>query len=213
MAGSSLLSNLARAAKVLALLLFLLPWVTVSCSTEALVAQAGPEAQAMPGPRSCVLIKASGMQLAMGNATPSRECVGGDATGADTGNESGDNNPFAKPDMMVIAAAVLILLSLAVSFLLKGGTGALAAGGGCLIAAGLLCYDVLVRIPQAVRDSMASGAGAGGGGGPSAEQLSQMIRTKAEIGFWLVIVALLAAIVLHILAMRKPSAAVPPATL
>ena len=36
MAGSSLFTNLGRGAKVLALLLFFLPWVTVSCSTEAL---------------------------------------------------------------------------------------------------------------------------------------------------------------------------------
>jgi hypothetical protein len=225
MAGSSLLSNLARAAKLLALLfLFLLPFVSVSCSPQAMLAAsrasasggaAAPDVGSLPGGgRDCALLTATGLQLVTGNWQPSRECVQG-LGGGDMPQENRPdaNSPFGQPDYFVIGAAVLILLSLLASFLLKGGAGPMAAAGGCVLALCLLIYDIMMRWPGLLRAEAGRSpgmGGGGGGGGPSAEQMAQIVHIKAQMGFWLTVLALLAAVVLSILAMRKPSAAVPP---
>ncbi len=134
MAGSSLsLTNLARAAKVVALLLFVLPWVTISCAEQTLASM-------------------SGVDLAMGSVTVTNPMTG-----------ASERPPGAgEADMYVIAAAILILAALLATFLLKGRAGAIAAIGGCAAAAALLCYTVLVRIPAKAHESPASGSGAEG---------------------------------------------------
>jgi hypothetical protein len=216
MAGSSLLSNLARAAKLIALLLFLLPFMAVSCSPRAMLeATRGPGAPAMPeastlpgGGRDCTLISASGLQLALGNATASRDCADlmGGGNMMPEGNASTNNGPFSNTDYFVIGAAALILLSLLATFLL-GARGFLVAAGGCLVAALLLAYDILMRLPQEIR---AGPPGQSAGTGPSPEQIAQIVHIRPEIGFWLTLVALLAAIALNVMAARKPGVAVPP---
>ncbi|HVQ09306.1 MAG TPA: hypothetical protein VMS43_12815 [Allosphingosinicella sp.] len=216
MAGSSLFGNLARAAKLLALLLFLLPFVAVSCSPQALLeATRGPGAPAMPeasslpgGGRNCTLITASGLQLAIGNATASRDCAElmGGGNMMPEGSASTNNGPFSNMDYFVIGAAALILLSLLATFLL-GARGFLVAAGGCLVAALLLAYDIFMRIPNEVR---AGPRGQGGGDGPSPEQLAQIVHIRPEIGFWLTLVALAAAIALSVMAAGKVKATVPP---
>ena len=225
MAGSSLLSNLARAAKLLALLfLFLLPFVAVSCSPQAMLAAsrasasgggaAAPDIGQLPGGgRDCTLLTATGLQLVTGNWQPSRECVQG-LGGGDMPQENRPDasSPFGQSDYFVIGAAVLILLSLLASFLLKGGTGPMAAIGRLrarALPADLRRHDALARRPARARRRRNPSMG-GGGGGPSAEQMAQIVQIKAQMGFWLTVAALLAAIVLSILAMRKPGAAVPP---
>lgn len=192
--------NLARIAKVVALLLFILPWVTISCSPRALSQMGGADAAAMAGAPDVPLATATGLQLATGGVAVSEQARTGPTASA---------NPFGKPNPMVLGAAVLILLSLGATFVLKGSTGPLAAAAGSALAAAALCYTILVQIPQAARGAF---SGAGGGappGGPSPEQMAQMIQVHVEIGFWLVLAALAAAVVLNVLAMKgsAPTAA------
>lgn len=176
------MGNLARIAKVIALLLFVLPWVTISCAEQTLVSM-------------------SGVDLVTGNITMTNPMTG--ASESPPGQNGGD--------LYVIIGAVLILLSLVATFLLKGSKGALVAAIGSAAAAACLAYTVLVRIPNAARaDSAMGGAGGGGGaGGPSPEQIAQMIQVNVQIGFWLVLAALAAAVVLNVLAMKgsAPAAA------
>lgn len=225
MAGSSLFSNLARAAKLLALIfLFLLPFVAVSCSPQAMMeasrasAAAGggaaPDMGQLPGGgRDCTLLTATGLQLVTGNWQPSRDCTQG-LGGGDMPQENRPdaNSPFGQPDYFVIGAAALILLSLIASFLMKGSAGAIAPIGGSLLALCLLLYDVFMRWPGLLRAEVgrSPGMGGGGGGGPTPEQMAQIVQIKAQMGFWLTVAALLAAILLGIMAMRRPSAAAAP---
>jgi len=182
------MGNLARIAKVIALLLFVLPWVTISCAEQTLVSM-------------------SGVDLVTGNITMTNPMTG--ASESPPGQNGGD--------LYVIIGAVLILLSLVATFLLKGSKGALVAAIGSAAAAACLAFTVLVRIPNAARTDTAMGGagGAGGTGGPSPEQIAQMIQVNVQIGFWLVLAALAAAVVLNVLAMRGTApaavAAAPPA--
>jgi len=208
MAGSSLFTNLARAAKVLALLLFLLPWVTVSCSPAAMdraaSASGSPQGSRMPSTADVPLAKGTGLQLATGSV--------GLVTDAFPQRENGPPPPDLKAELGVIVGAVLILLALAASFLLKGGMGAVAAIGGCVLAVVALCYSIFMHVPQMAREAFAASGNTpgGGSGGPSSAQLAEIIQVRAEIGFWLTILALVAAIVLNFMAMRKPSAVAAP---
>jgi hypothetical protein len=208
MAGSSLFSNLARAAKVLALLLFLLPWVTVSCSQAAMNRAAGQAGAsggpAMPASSDIPLAKGTGLQLATGSVSM--------VTDGMPQREGGPPAPDLKAELGVIVGAVLILLALAASFLLKGGMGAVAAIAGCVLAVVALCYSVFMHVPQMAREAFAASGNTpgGGSGGPSSAQLAEIIQVRAEIGFWLTILALVAAIVLNFMAMRKPGAVAAP---
>lgn len=174
--------NLARIAKVLALLFFFLPWVTISCAEQTLVS-------------------ISGYQLATGNVTMINPMT-----------NQAESPPGANGgDMLVIVGAVLILAALAATFILKGRNGFIAAIAGCAAAAGALCYTVLVRIPADAHANPAANPGGAGGagsiGGPTPEQIAQMIQVRTELGFWLTILALAAAILLNFMAMKAPTAA------
>jgi hypothetical protein len=175
------LPKLSGAAKVVALLLFLLPWITVSCSGQTLITM-------------------SGLDLARGVVSMHNPMTG--ATESPPGTNGGD--------MFVIAGAVLILISLAIGFLIRGRTGALAAIASAIAAAASLAYTVLVRIPGKAHDTPAM-PGGGAPSGMSAEQLAAMIQVNVQIGFWLVMLALVAAIVLDFMAMSGSAAAAPPA--
>lgn len=175
------MSNLARIAKVVALLLFLLPWVTISCAEQTLVSM-------------------SGVDLATGSITMTNPVTG-----------ASERPPGAgRGELLVIAGAILILLSLAANFVLKGRTGAMAAIAGIALAAAALAYAVLVRVPHSARAGAITGGGGGGGpSGMSQAQLAEMIRVNIEIGFWLTLAALAAAIVLDALSLKGPGAPVP----
>ena len=222
MAGSSLFTNLGRAAKVLALLLFFLPFVTVSCSTEALErvqSEATRQAPQMHGPSlggtSIPIADASGLNMALGQVTmrlpPSMP-------GAQGGAPQTSNQPPEVPvEIGVIAGAALILLALLASFLLKGSAGAIAGLGGSVLAIGALCYSVFVSYPPAVLAAFAthnpSGTVGGGEGTPTPDQIAQILSVQPATGFWLVLFMLALAILFNALAMRKPAAAAasPPA--
>jgi hypothetical protein len=106
---------------------------------------------------------------------------------------------------------VLILAGLAVTFILKGSRGAMAAAACAALAAASLAYTVLVKIPGAARADATTGAGGGGPGGPSPEQIAEMIKVNIQIGFYLCLAALIAAIVFDFLAMKEaPAAAAAP---
>jgi hypothetical protein len=180
------MGNLARIAKVVALLLFVLPWITISCAETPLITM-------------------SGVDLVTGHVTMTNPMTG--ATESPPGQDG--------RDMYAVIGALLIILALVASFLLKGARGALVAAVGSAAAAAILAYDIFVRIPGEVRANPAAAAGgAGGAGGPSAEQIAQMIQVHVQIGFWLVLAALAAAVVLNVLAMKgkaAPAAVAAPA--
>ncbi|MBX3560871.1 MAG: hypothetical protein KF780_03565 [Sphingomonas sp.] len=170
--GGLPLFNLARGAKGVALLLFLLPWVTISCQGQDLVSF-------------------SGYNLATGSVSVPNPMTGA----AETPPGAGER------DIAVLAAALLILLSIAATFVLKRGQAALVAAGGAAVAALLISYTVLVKVPAQMRES----AAAEGGAGMNQQELANMISVDVEIGFWLTLAALVAAVVLNWLSRGRAS--------
>lgn len=191
----------ARLACVAALLLFFLPWVALSYSPAEIGNALGmPESESMFGSEeTCPVVRASGFQLAGGSAAINRVCRGDFADLVPQTSPADDPaNPFAKPEIPVIAGAALIVLALVAGLLRKSRAGAGAAALGSALAAAGLCYSVLVRIPHALRDTP---AGSRGGPEMTADQLARIIQVQPQIGFWLVIVALLAAAAFNLRAM------------
>ena len=118
------LTNIARGLKVVALLLFLLPWVTVSCAEQTLVSL-------------------TGVDLATGSVSVTNPMTG--ETTRPPGSGEGD--------MPVLIGALLILVALALSFILKRGAAAIAVMASLAAAAALISYSVLFRIPEKARES------------------------------------------------------------
>jgi hypothetical protein len=209
MAGSSLFGNAARLAAVAALLLFLLPWTALSYSPREIGNALGmPDAAGVFGStENCPIVRASGLQLAMGSAAVNRDCrsVLADIV-SETNPDDDTDNPFARAEIPVIAGAILLVLTLIAGLLLKGRAGAIAAALGPALAVAAFCYSVLLRIPAAVRDAPNAGSG-----GPelTPDQLARIVQMTPQFGFWLEIAALLAAIVLAVLAARTPRPAAP----
>jgi len=167
--------NLARGAKLVALLLFLLPWVTISCAEQTLATM-------------------SGIDLATGSVTMHNPMTG--QSERPPGNEG--------PDYPVLAAALLIGLALVLSFLLKRGLATLAGMGGAAVAAALISYTVFVRIPEKTHAAPPGTGGANAGGGMlNEQQLAELIRVDVAVGFWLTLGALIAAILLNWLARTR----------
>ena len=177
--GSNLF-NFARGAKGIALLCFVLPFVTVSCAGQTLVSM-------------------SGLDLATGSIAP--PTMPGAAPGAGAAAPATSYGV----DIFVLIAAVLIIAALVATFVLPRRKAALAAMGACALAAVLLFYDVFIRIPGKVEDQMESSgatgatppAGAGAEYQQQLEQMQQAISVDPAIGFWLTLIALVAAIVLN----------------
>src|SRR5262245_12505351 len=113
--------NAARGLKLLALLFFLLPWVTVSCADQTLVSM-------------------SGYELATGSVTAHNPLTGETRKPPDAG----------KPDLAVLVAAVLIAAALVLGFFLGRSRAALVAIAGPAAAVALIAYTVLIRIPARV---------------------------------------------------------------
>jgi hypothetical protein len=167
--------NLARGAKLVALLLFLLPWVTVSCAEQTLATM-------------------SGVDLATGSVTMHNPMTG--QSERPPGNEG--------PDYPVLAAAMLIGLALVASFLLKRGLATLVGMGGATAAAALISYTVFVRIPEKTHAAPpGAGAADAGGGMLNQQQLAELIRVDVAIGFWLTLAALIAAVILNWMARTR----------
>lgn len=169
------LLNLARGLKLIALLFFLLPWVTVSCADQTLVSM-------------------SGYDLATGAVTAHNPITG------QTSRPPGSG----APDIPVAVAAVLILVALGLTFLARGAAVlasiAALAGAGALIA-----YTVLIRLPERARAGLSDYRPAAGEGPPVIDQgqLLRLIRVETAAGVWLTLAALLGAGVLLWLARRR----------
>ncbi|HEX8642552.1 MAG TPA: hypothetical protein VF702_01410 [Allosphingosinicella sp.] len=174
--------NFARGAKGIALLGFLLPWVTVSCAGTP-------------------LIRMSGLDMATGNVTP----VANPAAGL-PGAPPGAANPMANigqgfsADIFVILVALLIVGGLVATFVLPRRRGALVGMVTSAAAAALAAFEVLIRIRGAVTDSLRESASKGGAAGSPGEremqQMAQMISVEPGLGFWITLLALIAAAVL-----------------
>ena len=167
--------NLARGAKLVALLLFLLPWVTISCADQTLATM-------------------SGVDLATGSVTVHNP-MGGQAQPPPSSEG---------PDYPVLAAAILIGLALVGSFLLQRGLATLVGMAGSAVAAALICFTVFIRIPAKTHNAPPGAGGADAGGGMfNEQQLAELIKVDISIGFWLTLAALLAAILLNWLARTR----------
>ena len=185
------LMNFARGAKGIALLGFLLPWVTVSCAGTP-------------------LIRMSGLDMATGNVNPVANPAAG-FPGAGNPPALSNLSQNADSDIFVIVAAVLIVAGLVLSFVLPRRTGALVGMATAAGAIAVAAYDVFIRIKSAVsesvRESAARSGGPGGGGANSDRELQQfapLISVQPSIGFWITILALIAAIVLFKMVHGRP---------
>ena len=164
--GTSSLVNWARTAKSVALLCFLLPWVTVSCAGQTLVS-------------------ISGIRLAAGNLTVRNPSTGVTET-------------HGSPELIVLVAALVIALGLLASLIRARRLGALVGLWSCAAAAALLCFEVLIRIPELFRESLAGRTPPAGSFDASlAASTQQLINVNTAPGFWLMICALAAAIGLN----------------
>lgn len=184
--GFSLL-NLARALKFAALLCFLLPWATVSCSSGRL---SDTVEFRMSGAPSEVIARPSGLTLATGSVRMVQETPGAGA--------NPPRNPFAHPDPFAGLGAAFILAAFVLTFALRGPRGRLAALGATVLAGGLLCYAVLVRLPQGAEAYAAAVISDGAARGTRLDpaELVRMIEVRTEPGFWLTLAALAGAAVL-----------------
>ena len=171
-------ANGSRALMVLALLFFLLPWITVSCADQTLVSM-------------------SGLDLARGSVTMHNPMTGQTAQ-PPSGGEA---------DIPVMAGGLLVAVALVLSFVMKGRTGTLASIASLAAAAAAISYTVMVRIPSQVREDAAhqEAPPPGAPGMPSLDQaeLAEMVRVETQIGFWLTLAAIVGAIVLAWMVARR----------
>ena len=117
------LANMAHGLKLVALLLFLLPWVTVSCAEQTLVSL-------------------SGADLATGSVTVVNPMTGESASPPGTG----------EADLPVLLGALLIAGALVVGLILKGRIASTASTAALAAAAALISYSVLYRLPDRARE-------------------------------------------------------------
>ncbi len=167
--------NLARGAKLVALLLFLLPWVTISCAEQTLASM-------------------SGLDLATGSVTMHNPMTG--QSERPPGNEG--------PDYPVLVAGILIGLALVLGFVVKRSLAIWMGMVGSALAAALISYTVFIRIPEKTHSAPPAAGGADAGSGMfNEQQLAELIRVDVAVGFWLTLAALLAAILLNWLARTR----------
>src|SRR4029453_14943923 len=126
------LVNGARGRKLLALLFFLLPWVTVSCADQTLISM-------------------SGVDLATGSVTAHNPLTG----------ETRPPPEGASPHLPVLISALLIAAALVTGFVLSRGQAALVSIAAPATAAALITYTVLVKIPARVHAGAAAEASLG----------------------------------------------------
>jgi hypothetical protein len=165
------LGNVAHALKLVALLLFFLPWVTVSCAEQTLVS-------------------VSGMDLATGSVEVTNPLTGENVRPPDGG----------EAELPVLIALLLVSTTLVVGFVARRPLSATLSIAGLAIAAALIGYSVLLRMPDKARaDATAESVE-----GISQAQIASLIRVEIEIGYWLTLAALLAAIVATFLSRNRP---------
>jgi hypothetical protein len=195
MAGYPSKTNLGRIAKVVALLLFVLPWVSVSCTSHGLDRLA--DLGATPtSPGDVPIATATGLQLATGSVSYADAAPLSSATGE-------VSKLFDKPNPAVVGAAFLILVSLVASFFVKDVAGAILGMATKALAALALCYGVALEIPSKA-DALFHRLGG--------NRMGIEVHVNLQIGFYLCLAALVVAIAFEMLAMRGRKPAVTPPT-
>ena len=207
MAGAARFTLFARIARILALLCFLLPFATVSCSSrelnDAFNNAIGPTSLRLPvtqaAPVRCTVLRASGLQLALGTAQPSTECLGGAAAFLPArGTQSLADTPLAKNDFAVIGAAALIVTALVIGAVLTGAAAVFTGMLAALLAVIALSWSIFMRLPQALHAVPI----------PrrlpiNQEQLGRILEINGGTGFWLLVLALILASVFDVLAFHR----------
>lgn len=195
MAGFLSTTNFARTARVVALLFFLLPWINVSCSTHGMDRLADIETTAAPH-SDIQIATVSGMQLATGSIS-----YAGSAPFSEAIHEVSDL--FGRPNPAVGGAALLILLSLGASLFPRGAMRTIAGIATAALAAATLAYVVLIQIPEKA-DALFHRLGG--------HSMGVEIHLGVQIGFYLCLGALVAAVLLDLVAMKSdaPAAKPPP---
>ena len=190
--------NVARVAKVLAILMFLLPWLVVSCNGSP-------------------LIEMSGVDMAIGKAEPAADsplaglAKQAEDAGATRGSDTSDNSAAAQAQdseglklarLWVPAGGVLIVLGLVLGFVLrpqrKAAMGALAGAVGALaVLGGGMAWTVSEFRASMAEASAQSNTGEGSGnaemdamGRQMAEAVAKAIKLEIKPGYWLTLVAL-----------------------
>ncbi|MGQ0559675.1 MAG: hypothetical protein ACT4OE_08850 [Sphingosinicella sp.] len=180
------MTMVARMLKVVALLAFLLPWVTVSCAEQDLVTM-------------------TGLDLATGSDGRPANPVPGQQMPQTPGSE--------EIDLPVLLSALLIAAALVAGFVMDRARGAMVSIAA-LAGAGLLAaYSVLIRLPGRVDAEAAKDPSSNtqlGEAMPGADQMLQSIHVETEIGFWLTMAAIVGAIVATWMARGAQPAAPPP---
>lgn len=197
--------SFANAARVAALLFFFLPWVTVSCSS-------------MPGDTALTQVLTVSEQVGSGAATGFDLAAGTAVISIPPAlNRAPPAAPGPRP--AVLAAILLILVGLAAGLLLGGKRAALTATAATAAAIGLLGFAVLFEVRRLARDWLLAWAGSEFPGQDSLRdpgRMLEVIQVRPQIGFWLTIAALAAAIALDIFALkrapRQPAPARSPPT-
>lgn len=178
---------LARIAKAVALIGFVLPWVTVSCS--------GTE-----------ILSATGLQLMTGDLEPS-------GAFAQMGSQQTDD---AEPSVAVILACAIVVIGLAAGVLLKGKRAAGAIVAAAVLSIGLSYFSIQNMRSELTREASETQGPAEANPYFSAEQqreLSQAaasaIRIEEQEGYWLTIGALGVAAILAMVVLASASAVAP----
>ncbi len=164
------LGHLAQGLKIAALLLFLLPWVTISCAEQTLV-------------------QLSGLDLARGSASLINPITGERVTPSNDG----------RGDIAIQLAALLIVSALGAGFALRKRIASLVTMSLLTFAAVLIAHTILYRLPNQARDKATEGSVQG----ISEAQIANLIRFEVEPGFWLVLAALAATILLAWMSWRR----------
>lgn len=189
---------LARVSKLVGLLGFLLPWVTVSCSGN-------------------IILEATGLQLMTGDPQPAGALAGAEQSPTDD----------AEPAIGVILACAAAAIGLAVGFLLKGKQAAGAMLAGAVLCIGLSFYSIENMRTELTREMSEQSNEAPVEDNPLfsgdqqrdfARAAASAIRIEEEEGFWVTVggmgvAGILALLVLGgmggVAAPRKPEEAQP----
>jgi hypothetical protein len=162
--------NLGRIAQVVALLGFVLPWITVSCNGQ-------------------VLVQLSGLDLARGHISFNPMMQNAMTQGAQA-------NAGGTPNALVAIALALIVIGLVLSFVWKDVRLGIVNAVGSVVALGLIAYEVLVAAVHKAHEQAAASQATSGGAdanNPFAKSMAEAIKVGTDYGFWLTCLALVAA--------------------
>lgn len=161
--------NLGRIAQIVALVGFVLPWITVSCNGQ-------------------VLVQLTGLDLARGHISfnPMMQNAMTQAAQANTGGS---------PNAFVAIALALIVIGLVLSFVWKDARVGLVNLAGSVIALGLIAYEVLIAAVHKAHEQVSASQAttSADANNPFAKSMAEAIKVGTDYGFWVTCIALAAA--------------------